>query len=160
MRKTFTITISTNAITSEVLAVAALNNIMDNNIGDKISILTPDQKPALVRQTQASLGNILLHLLPHVASCNINDQLPTDGSEHLFNIEVYLNPDATSNDIITLRHSIEHTIALDTLCVCYMEHDKAMSDRYQALATAALNDICRLIDNTSGPNSVRVMNWI
>lgn len=160
MRQTFTINLSTNAITREVLAVAALNNIMDNNLGDKIAILTPDQKPALVRQAQASLGNILLHLLPHIASCNINDELPADGSEHLFRIEVYLDSDATSSDIATLRHSIEHTIALDTLCVCYMGHDEAMSNRYQALAMAALNDIRRLVDKTSGQRSVRVMNWI
>lgn len=160
MKKSVLISLSSDAIIREVLAIAALNGLQYDTDDQKIPLLTTDQKPALLLQAKGSLSTLLLHLLPHVASCNINDNLPDDGSDHLFQLELYLDCEATSSQIATLRHSLEHTIALDILYVCYMAHNSPLSDRYATLAQASLNDTLRLIDNTTRRFGKRVMNWL
>jgi len=160
MKNSVLISLSSDAIISEVLAIAALNGLQYNSDDQKIPLLNYDQKPALLLQAKGSLSAILLHLLPHVTSCNINDKFPDDDSDHLFQLEIRLDSEATSSHIATLRHSLEHTIALDILYVCYMAHNSPLSDRYATLAQASLNDTLRLIDNTSQCFGKRVMNWL
>lgn len=160
MNTTFTINLSTDAITREVLAVAALNSLQYNINDEKSPLLNSDHKPAFLSQTKGSLSNILLHIIPYVASCNIGEELPKDGSDHIFRLELHLNKHTSSSDIATLRQALEHTIAFDILYVCYMDHNAKLCDRYATLAQASLDNTLRLLSKASIKNSKRVMNWI
>lgn len=159
MRKTSTLSLSTDAITEQILAIAALNGLQYRLDDDNIPMLTTDQRPALTMQVKSSFAFILLHMMPHVVSCNINEPA-TDDSDNLLLLELSLDTAATDMTALTVRTAIERAIVMDTLHACYLGHDTGMSDRYKALADESLTEVRRLIDTASATSAGRIMHWI
>lgn len=132
MVRNITISLSINAMLERIYATSALDYIMNKRNSenrDSITILTHDQREALRLQLKDSFAHILLQLLPHIASSNVND-LSNDDIE-LFIVELQVPTSVAESNTIALRQTIENCITLDTLAMCQSCKNQELASQYR-----------------------------
>lgn len=163
MNSSISLNLSTTAIITEIYAASALRCLQNLDNGKRPPLLTRDQEPALRLLVKDSFAHIILRLLPHVASCNLNgeDNNGSNDSEDIilsadFHVPACFPASATG----TLRHAIEHAIAMDAMHLCYMGHNDTLSRRHASLAEDALKNIIQLLSVSDHSRAKIAMNWL
>ncbi len=165
MNSSISLNLSTTAIIQEIYAASALRCLQNLDNGKRPPLLTRDQEPALRLLVKDSFAHILLRLLPHVATCNLNDEnnnaTTCNGSEDIIlSVEIHVPACFPTSAVGTLRHAIEHAIAMDAMHLCYMGHNDNLSQRHASLTNDAIKNIEQLLSVSDHHNAKIVMNWL
>lgn len=165
MNSSISLNLSTTAIVQEIYAASALRCLQNIDNIHRPTLLTRDQEPALRLLIKDSFAHIILRLLPHIAACNLNNE-DHNGEPDNITDDVILSADIhvpacfPSSATGTLRHAIEHAIAMDALHLCYMGHNDTLSKRHASLTDAAIKNIEQLL-SINGYNKAKIsMNWL
>ena len=165
MTSSISLNLSTTAIIQEIYAASALRCLQNINNGKRPPLLTRDQEPALRLLVKDSFAHTILRLLPHIVSCNLNNE-DSDGThittteDVILSAEIYIPTGFPTSATGTLRHAVEHAIAMDAMHLCYMGHNDSLSQRHATLADEAIKNIERLLSTTSAENAKIAINWL
>lgn len=165
MNSSISLNLSTTAIIQEIYATSALQCLQNLDNGKRPPLLTRDQEPALRLLVKDSFAHIILRLLPHIASCNLNDEdnngvTDNNYDEVILSAEIHVLTGFPTSATGTLRHAIEHAIAMDAMHLCYMGHNDTLSRRHASLAEDALKNIIQLLSVSDHSNAKIAMNWL
>lgn len=150
------ITLSTDAILQEIYAASALRYFQNSESSECPPMLSRDQRQALKLQVKDSFAHVVLRLLPHVASCNLNnetaeDAISDDDGDIMLSLDLYVPRTFPESAAGTLRHALEHAVAMDVMHLCYIGHDARLSNRHADLAEESIEIIKQLILSASLP---------
>lgn len=161
MNSSISLNLSTTAIITEIYAASALRCLQNLDNGKRPPLLTRDQEPALRLLVKDAFAHIVLRLLPHIAECNLNDDNNENCNEDVI-LSVTINTPACfpSSATGTLRHAIEHAIAMDAMHLCYMGHNDNLSRRHASLAQDAIRNITQLLSVSDHSRAKIAMNWL
>ncbi|MBQ7041362.1 MAG: hypothetical protein IJN66_01450 [Muribaculaceae bacterium] len=161
MNSSISLNLSTTAIITEIYAASALRCLQNIDNGRRPPLLTRDQEPALRLLVKDSFAHIVLRLLPHIAECNLNeDNEGDDNKDIILSVDINVPACFPSSATITLRHAIEHAIAMDALHLCYMGHNDNLSRRHASLAEDAIRNITQLLSVSDHSRAKIAMNWL
>lgn len=161
MNSSISLNLSTTAIITEIYAASALRCLQNLDNGKRPPLLTRDQEPALRLLVKDAFAHIVLRLLPHIAECNLNDDNNENCNEDVI-LSVTINTPACFplSATGTLRHAIEHAIAMDAMHLCYMGHNDNLSRRHASLAEDAIRNITQLLSVSDHSRAKIAMNWL
>lgn len=150
---TLSLQLSTQAIMNEIYALSALHSLQNPTDGS-CSLLTRDRQAALRLVVKDAFAFIVLKIIPHLAGCNLNEETGTGSadtsSDADFILSLQLNmPDSfPGNATGSLRHALEHAIAMQSLHLCYLNYNDTLSHRHETLANETIAQVISIITST------------
>lgn len=155
------ITLSTDAILQEIYAASALRYFQNSENGVCPPMLCRDQRRALRMQVKDSFAHVVLRLLPHVMSCNLDNETAEadDDGDIMLELELHVPLTFPESAAGTLRHALEHAIAMDAMELCYVGHNDRLSRRHATLAAESIELIEQLL-SASMPMVAITPRWL
>lgn len=158
------ITLSTDAILQEIYAASALRYFQNSENGVCPPMLCRDQRRALRMQVKDSFAHVVLRLLPHVISCNLDNEADDvaetdDDGDIMLELELHVPATFPESAAGTLRHALEHAIAMDAMELCYVGHNDRLSRRHATLAAESIELIEQLL-SASMPMVAITPRWL
>lgn len=165
---TISLNLSTTAIMQEIYAASALRCCLNNSTAGNCPLLTHDRSDALRIVVKDAFAHVITQIMPHVESSNLNGETATapDGSPSDNDEETVLQADVRTPDNFsagqagTLRHYMEHAIAMYAMHLCYMGHDETLSRHHERLATESVSAIGGMLRATPLPCQGITPHWL
>ena len=154
-----TISLSTDALVDNILALAAMRHAVNPS---DTGTLSRDRRPAIARLARAAAAPVALALMPEITGCNVLDEPdgsdttdPADSgkpSDRLITFELRENCMA---DPMVLRMLIEHTVTAGILAAIYSGTDDKASAIYADDHAASLRRLSRAVSAARPPVRLR-----
>lgn len=168
MTTVLSLNLSSNAIMQEIYAVSALRCVL-NGVGNHRSpLLTRDRSAALRIVVKDAFAHVIMKMMPYVEASNLNGETAKDadvdpadsGEEMLLQADVRLCGSFQDELSGTLRHYVEHAVAMYALHLCYMGHDAGLSVHHERLAEKAIASIAEMARAGKRPDKGVVPHWL
>lgn len=165
---TISLNLSTTAIMQEIYAASALRCILNNSRDRNSPLLTRDRSDALRIVVKDAFAHVITRLITHVESCNLNGETatasanvqPEDDSEIVLQVNVRTPENFSDGQAGTLRHYMEHAIAMYAMHLCYMGHNETLSRHHERLASESVSAIGGMLRSIPLPNQGITPHWL
>lgn len=148
---------SIEAVSREIYAASALRYFQNCSSGACPPMLTRDRREALRLLIKDAFANIMLRLLPHIASTNLSTLAETDD---ILTVEVNFPAGFASERAEVVRQAVEHAIAMDAMHLCYMGHDDELSMRHAELSAQSVARVKELLRAYPSDLVAIVSHWL
>ncbi|MDE6191747.1 MAG: hypothetical protein K2G47_09045 [Muribaculum sp.] len=141
--KSAQINISTEAVAKEIYATAALRNILTPDSAPSPTLLTPDNRRALIPVIRSSFLRVALAAVGNIESIH-----PGEDDDTIMPITIKLRAGTTDDTIKAARHAIETAVASATLSTCYAGIDPGAASEFEIHLSRDIATIRDLLPST------------
>ncbi len=165
---TISLNLSTTAIMQEIYAASALRCVLNNSSNRNSPLLTRDRSDALRIVVKDAFAHVITRIIAHVESSNLNgetatdatDNQPKDDTEIVLQVNIRTPENFSDGQAGTLRHYMEHAIAMYAMHLCYMGHDETLSRHHERLASDSISFIIKMLRSIPIPSRGTRPHWL
>lgn len=165
---TISLNLSTTAIMQEIYAASALRCVLNSSSNRNSPLLTRDRSDALRIVVKDAFAHVITRIIAHVESSNLNgetatnpaDNQPKDDTEIVLQVNIRTPENFSDGQAGTLRHYMEHAIAMYAMHLCYMGHDETLSRHHERLASDSISFITKMLRSIPIPSRGTRPHWL
>ncbi len=160
MSTILSLNLSSEAIMQEIYATSALRCVLNNGDNHRTGLLNRDRVGALRLLVKDAFAHVVMLMIRYVEGTNLNNETeadavveqPYDAGDVILQVDVRV-PDVPVDGLAgTLRHYVEHAVAMYALHLCYMGDDASLSRHHERLANESVEKIIKMLGAAILPN--------